>query len=253
MATQIQIEVIDRRDGTFQEQALKKRFTYIGKDSKNDIVLGPSDSQTGVARKHLQVITNDLSTPRPRFRVVNLTTSKALVNDSDVVEGLASCDLGIGDHVIVGVYKLVFKIGEIAPPRPAAAPQATPAAGPARNRAAVFLRIEMRETQLWPGKSLEGIVHIRNTGSDYVNVNLKLNGLPEEKYRIESAGGINPDIELSVPLRLEHPEDPRIAPGPRKLTITAEDGLTGAEIGSTQHTIQIGKFYKHAVSLKRGG
>ncbi len=275
MESQIHLEIIDKENGqrSAKELSLQKRFQYIGSDPKTDIIL--AGAERGVTPKHLQIIL-EAGGQQPRCKVVNLSATPVPVSNSsqELLERLSAMSVNGGECLRVGAYELIFHLGDSGfnssfsdpsqAPGPAmvasqflapegAGTNPTRLSGERPAGSSVALRVDLPSRPLTPEDALDGWIYVMNlTQRRDVQVNLRLDGLPAEKFRIGQAPLLYPGAEQNVFLHLEHPQSTSIPPGPLTLTISAEIGD-----GEEKETIQVSKqvqitpFYRHAIQLVR--
>lgn len=282
--TKVQIEIIDREGGLRSVKELnyqQKRFTYIGSDPKNDICLGQPGNEKGVTPKHLQVIveTGDFGTGQTglRCKAVNLSGSPIEVSASSIsapsgqaqsqLARLSAMVIAGEERLSLGAYDLVFHLGDFQATSEVTPFQVAPfqaAAYPAADTSyaegvkpgtggTIRLRIELPRRPLTPANPLDGRVYVMNMSSRRdVQVTLKLEGLPPECFTLGQAPLLYPGAEQDVNVHINHPGIPKIAPGPLKITISAEmgEGDTRETVSASQEII-VSAFCSHSIHLIR--
>jgi hypothetical protein len=268
MAPNNRVEITDR-DGWRKEFPLEKSLLHIGSDARNDIVL-ETRRGGGVAPRHLQLITMPGG---PGFRAINLS-------DRDIAVGemggrsfapRSALDVADGDHLRLGDFTLVFRLGApaAAPPAstPAPAAQVLPAsrepvarptaipdleiAGAENTSPHIGLKLSLPRATVEPDQPLDGMITVRNLGDEPgVQFRLEVEGLDPEYYEIGPGPILFPNVEKGVYLRLRHPQGPGLAAGRHRLRIhaSAPEAYAGEQV-SVSREVEIVPYYRHTLAL----
>ncbi len=279
------IRVIDK-DGWRKTFRPQKAIVHIGSAPGNDVVL-ESWRGEGLAPRHLQLI----ALPEG-YRLVNLGDSDISLGGADgrVISPRSVADVGPGDTITVGDFTFAFGDREErpvvaqasapvverpvsappadepappsppSPPRPVEEPQPDlveeeKAGEPESQSDVIGLDFLLPQTELTPGRSLEGTVMVSNRGEQTgVQFKLRVTGLGDEHYEIGPGPILFPNAEREVPLRLHHPQSSRPPAGPHRITVhaTAPTEYPGERATASQ-TVQIAPFYRHTLRLTIDG
>jgi hypothetical protein len=275
------IRVIDK-DGWRKTFRPQKAIIHIGSAPSNDVVL-ESWRGEGLAPRHLQLI----ALPEG-YRLVNLGDSDISLGGADgrVISPRSVADVGPGDMITVGDFTFAFgeqesqpvatpaqppvverpvsasPVDEPAPPSPPSPPRSVEepqpdlAEGeevvePESQSDVIGLDFLLPQTELTPGRPLEGTVMVSNRGEQTgVQFKLRVTGLGSEHYEIGPGPILFPNAEREVPLRLHHPQTSRPPAGPHRVTVhaTAPTEYPGERATASQ-TVQIEPFYRHTLRL----
>jgi hypothetical protein len=261
------VEIIDR-DGWRKEFPVDKPLVHLGSDARNDIVLSPAHGE-GVAARHVQLLA--MPGKPGAYRAINLASTDVPLGREGgrSLAPRSILDLADGEHLQLGEFAVIFHLGEPeraergsttneADPaqrdRRTAVPVTSPAVAPAENQresAAIGLRVSFPQATVEPDRPLEGIIALRNLGSEPgAQFRLSVEGLDPDFYEIGPGPILFPNVEKGVYLRIRHPCGPEILSGQRQISIeaTAPEAYPGESVTVVQ-VLHFLPFYAHKIRL----
>lgn len=239
-------------DGWRIEYPLNKNLIYIGSNPHSDIVLN-AQRGGGVFDRHLQLI------PVPTgigYRLINLSDQPIPCGDTvhhigqGQLDPRSYLDISDGQQVKLGDFTLQFYGGGAiaSSPAQATALSTTPDAATSQS---IGLSVRLSDLDLQPDRPIEGEITVQNLGSSGpAQFILKLEGLAEEFYELESGPILAPDGSRDMQLRLYHPKQPYPPAGRHHITIqvTSPDAYPG-EQAAVRKVIDIVPFFHHTLTL----
>jgi hypothetical protein len=232
----IRFEVIDR-EGWHKEFLVEKTFTYIGSDSRSDLILGPGHG-SGVLSPHAQLIVSNQSGD---CKLVNLANTDVVMGPSggEMLKPLSAVTLSEGSVFRLGEFTLVFRGGDT-----------VAAVSPGHSGKNIGLTVSMPSSRLEPHRALEGSIKVSNLGNarGAAQIELELIGLEPSCYDIEPGPILFPHAEKEVFFHIYHRGSKPLA-GENQVTIraTAPKVYPDEEITVTR-TIKVAPVYLHQVS-----
>lgn len=222
--------VITEQNGWSKPVKVEKSILRIGSGAANEIQL----SSPQIAPLHLQVFYS----PEATSRVLNLAgavTLQAGGSSSEILPFMTQ-DLKDGDEVILGEFKLLFRM-----------PLSSGLVRPSRM---IEASLTFPEAVLRSQVSSVGLLKIKNKGEKDGQFQVTLNGLPADCYQVDPVPLMYPGAQEEIRLRLFHKKThPQAGFLTVTLMVSAPESYPGEEV-LLQQKIYVEPIFNQVLEIK---